>query len=311
MKRCLFTYEPLLPTEKNYSRQGLALLSKKLSSLKVLSLNQDEQLQMARKMVTKISIQGIQPKFSLMLSEKDSGEFISTDKNGRYILKPQVRDYENLPENEDLTMHLAQVSGVQTPWHGLIRCSDESLSYVIRRFDRTAKSKIPVEDFAQVIGASRYTKYDVSMEKVVEAIELHCTYPTLEGFKLFQRVILAFLLGNEDFHLKNISLISTAGKNMLSPIYDFVNSTIALDSPEEEMALSICGKKSGFTKKDFVEGFAVPTLFLPSAKAEKEIQRMLGLIPVWKKLIKNSFLSANMKKKYEDLINARAGRLTD
>lgn len=197
--------------EKNYSLEGLKKLSKKLTHLEIFPYNQPEQIEIARKMIKKISIQGVQPKFSVILSEKEQA-FKEVESNGTYILKPQVRDYPQIPENEDLTMHLVAISGIQIPWHGLVKCSDESLSYVIKRFDRANKEKIPMEDFSQLIVASRDTKYDVSFEKVVETIEEHCTFPTIENFKLFQRVLLAFLLGNEDFHLKNISLYTKSKK---------------------------------------------------------------------------------------------------
>ena len=259
-------------------------------------------------MVKKISIQGVQPKFSVVLQERKES-FREVENNGKFILKPQVQSYKQLPENEDLTMHLVTMTGAKVPWHGLVKCADGSLSYVVKRFDRTAKEKIPIEDFSQLIGASRDTKYDVSFEKVAETIEKHCTYPMIERFKLFQRIILAFLLGNEDFHLKNISLITMDGKVQLSPVYDFVNSTIANPNAEEEMALSIGGKKKNFSRDDLLKNFAENTLFLPSTKIEKETKRLLSFIPAWKKMIDKSFLSDSLKEKYKVLLDARATRL--
>lgn len=259
-------------------------------------------------MIKKISIQGVQPKFSVILSEKEQA-FKEVESNGTCILKPQVRDYPQIPENEDLTMHLVAISGIQIPWHGLVKCSDESLSYVIKRFDRANKEKIPMEDFSQLIGASRDTKYDVSFEKVVETIEEHCTFPTIENFKLFQRVILAFLFGNEDFHLKNISLYTKAKIVQLTPVYDFVNSKIANPHSDEEMALSISDKKKNFTKADFLVYFAQQTLFLPRAKVEKETKRLLSFLPTWIEMIDRSFLSENMKDKYKALLKERTSRL--
>ena len=308
MKRCLFTYEPLKANEENYSLEGLKKLSKKLSYLNIFPYDQQEQLEIAQRMVKKISIQGVQPKFSVVLQERKES-FREVENNGKFILKPQVQSYKQLPENEDLTMHLVTMTGAKVPWHGLVKCADGSLSYVVKRFDRTAKEKIPIEDFSQLIGASRDTKYDVSFEKVAETIEKHCTYPMIERFKLFQRIILAFLLGNEDFHLKNISLITMDGKVQLSPVYDFVNSTIANPNAEEEMALSIGGKKKNFSRDDLLKNFAENTLFLPSTKIEKETKRLLSFIPAWKKMIDKSFLSDSLKEKYKVLLDARATRL--
>lgn len=309
MRRCLFTYEPLKENEENYSLEGLKKLSRRLTHLEIFPYDQSEQIEIAQRMAKKISIQGVQPKFSVALLEKEQS-FKEVDSNGKFILKPQVREYKQLPENEDLTMHLVAMAGIQVPWHGLVKCSDDSLSYVVKRFDRTSKEKIPMEDFSQLIGASRGTKYDVSFEKVVETIEQHCTYPTIENFKLFQRIILAFLLGNEDFHLKNISLITVAGRVQLSPVYDFVNSTIANPNSEEEMALSIGGKKKNLTKEDLLKGFAEDVLFLPRPKVEKETRRLLEFSSSWKEMIDKSFVSIPMKEKYKSLIEKRAARLS-
>lgn len=308
MKRCLFTYEPLKAHEENYSLEGLKKLSKKLTHLNIFPYDQQEQFAIAQRMVKKISIQGVQPKFSVILQDREE-LFKEVEKSGKFILKPQVQTYKQLPENEDLTMHLVTMTGVKAPWHGLLKCADGSLSYVIKRFDRTLKEKVPMEDFSQLIGASRETKYDVSFEKVAETIEDHCTYPTIERFRLFQRVILAFLLGNEDFHLKNISLITVGGKVQLSPVYDFVNSTIANPNAEEEMALSIGGKKKNLNKSDLLKDFAESALFLPAAKIEKETARLLNFIPAWKIMIDKSFLSDSLKEKYKALIDKRASRL--
>jgi len=308
MRRCLFTYEPLKKDEVNYSLESLKKLSKKLTGLNIFPYDQNEQIEIAQRMVKKISIQGVQPKFSVILDEKEQA-FKEIDNNGKYILKPQVQQYKQLPENEDLTMHLVGMTGVKTPWHGLVKCSDDTLSYVIKRFDRVGKDKIPMEDFSQLTGASRDTKYDVSFEKVADTIEQYCTYPTIDFFNLFQRIILAFILGNEDFHLKNISILTVNKKVQLSPVYDFVNSTIANPHAEEEMALSIGGKKKGFTRDDLLVDYAQHYLYLPKAKVEKETQRLISFIPEWNKLIDKSFLDDASKAKYKKLIKERALRL--
>lgn len=306
--KCLFTYEKLLAGEKNYSLKGLKQLSPKLLELKTFSYSQKEQLELARRMVKKISIQGIQPKFSVLLSEAKSA-FLEAENGGRFIMKPQVNEYPELPENEDLTMHLMRIAGVETPWHGLVRCADESVSYVVKRFDRTAKEKIPLEDFSQLTGAARYQKYDMSTEKAIEVIEDFCTYPSIEAGRLYQRIILAFLLGNEDLHLKNLSLITTKGLTRLSPVYDFVNTTLALPAAEEELALSLNGKKKDFSRNDFVKYLAEEHLFITTKKAEHELNRILALVPQFYLYVDRSFLSQLSKQRYKDIISARAKRL--
>lgn len=107
-----------------------------------------------------------------------SSKSLKVDKGGRFILKPPNAAYPELPENEDLTMKLARVAGLETPDQGLVRAKDGKLVYWIRRFDRVGqKGKLAVEDFAQLLGRDRETKYDSSVEQVVGAIDLYCTFP--------------------------------------------------------------------------------------------------------------------------------------
>ena len=149
----------------------------------------------------------MQPKLSAALNVRD-GVFEVVDLGGRYILKPQVERYKHLPENEDVTMRLAATVGIEIPLHGLVYSKDGSLTYFIRRYDRKGqKDKVHVEDFAQLSGASRDTKYDSSMERVADIVEKFCTFPAIEKLKLFKRTVFSFLVGNEDMHLKNFSLI--------------------------------------------------------------------------------------------------------
>jgi serine/threonine-protein kinase HipA len=44
--------------------------------------------------------------------------FKTTERKGRYILKPQFKRWEHVPENEDLTMRLASAVGIEVPVHG-------------------------------------------------------------------------------------------------------------------------------------------------------------------------------------------------
>jgi serine/threonine-protein kinase HipA len=191
MNRCPITYEPC--GELLYSEKGLKLLSPVLKSLSLLNFSAEELRAEAMIRATKMSIQGVQPKLSAVLNIKH-GCFDIVDKNGRFILKPQHHIFPELPQNEDLTMRMASIAGIEVPLHGMVYSKDHSLTYFIRRFDRKGqKDKIAVEDFAQLAGLSRDTKYNYTMEKLVKLIDGFCTFPAVEKAKLFKRVIFNFL----------------------------------------------------------------------------------------------------------------------
>ena len=144
-----------------------------------------------------------------------------------------------MPENEDLTMRMAGVVGIDVPLHGLVYAKDGSLTYFIKRFDRKGRQeKIAVEDFAQLAGKDRDTKYRSTMEAVVKVLDQFCTFPLIEKARLFKLVLFNFLTGNEDSHLKNFSLMRRVPIIELSPAYDLLNTTIVIRA-QEEIALPL------------------------------------------------------------------------
>ncbi len=270
---CPITYELIVGGGK-YSRQGLRLLSRRLQSLQDFAYSAEEQRREAVARAAKMSIQGVQAKLSGRLDLKESS-FVIVDIGGHYILKPQSHMYSELPENEDLTMRLASLVGLEIPLHGLVYSKDNSLTYFIKRFDRLGeKDKLAVEDFAQLLGRTRDTKYDSSMEQVAQVLERFCTFPVLEKTKLFKLTLVNFLTGNEDMHLKNFSLIRREGKIELSPAYDLINTSIALKNPTEELALPLQGKKRNLTRKSFLDYFALKRLSINSRVVDQVLEEI-------------------------------------
>jgi len=308
MKICPITYEKI-SDGSNYSKKGLHQLSPVLKTLNDFPYTEEEQRKEAEFRSSKMSIQGVQPKISAILAIKES-QFKIVDRGGRYILKPQIERFRYLPENEDLTMKLAALVKIEVPLHGLIYSKDGSKTYFIHRYDRKGqKSKIHVEDFAQLSGADRNTKYDSSMEKVAKVIEKYCTFPMLEKLKLFERTLFSFIVGNEDMHLKNFSIIVRNDKIELSPAYDLVNSTIVLRNPKEEMALSIRGKKNKLTRQDLIDYFGRECLQLTNEVCLEVLEKFKNSQIEWRAMIERSFLPEIEKENYLAILSNRMKRL--
>lgn len=305
MSICPITYEMC---KGKYSLKGLKKLSRSLKELRDLPYTASDQVFEAAARAPKMSIQGVQPKLSAILNTRKSG-FEIVDTGGRYILKPQNPQYRHLPENEDLSMRLAAAAGVPAPLHGLLYSKDGSLTYFIRRFDRVGKKKIAVEDFSQLLGLSRDTKYDASMEKVVQVIDRYCTFPAVEKIKLFRLTLVNFLIGNEDMHVKNFSLMTRDGKVELTPAYDILNTTIVLSDPKEEIALPIKGKKRKLDSEILIEYFGRLRLGLNPKIISSILDELDGLYPVWCHLIEKSFLPDGTKREYRSLLEGRRGNL--
>ena len=303
MNYCPITYDAC--GDKKYSVKGLKILSKSLNELEDIPLTQEEQIREAAIRAVKMSIQGVQPKLSARLNVGES-TFNIVDKLGTFILKPQSNIYAELPENEDLTMKLAETVGLEVPVHGMVYSVDGKFTYFIKRFDRYGRDKkYSMEDFAQLAGKTRDTKYDFSMEKVAAIIENYCTFPVIENVKLFKLTLFNFLVGNEDQHLKNFSLITRNHKIELSPVYDLINTTIAIPNPHEEIALPIDGKKKNIKRKILIDYWGKEILGINVKIIVQICSEMENLMHAWQELINKSFLSRDMKEKYSKLIASR------
>ncbi|MBU2500319.1 HipA domain-containing protein [bacterium] len=312
MSRCPITYEDLPDGHPGlYSRAGLRLLSPRLVRLDPLPFDAAEQLQEAAARAVKMSIQGVQPKLSARLDVR-RGRFEVVDTGGRYILKPPSPSYPHLPENEDLTMRLAATAGIEVPVHGLVPGRDGSWTYFIRRFDRAGRGrKLAVEDFAQLSGRDRATKYDSSLEQVAAVIERFATFPLVEFQEFFRRVIFCFLTGGEDMHLKNWSLITRPPRVQLAPAYDLLNSTIVLRDARDESALPLAGKKSNLKREVLVDYLGRERLGLPGPVIDDELENLKTASGRWPQMIRRSFLPKELAEAYVELIEERRCRLWD
>jgi serine/threonine-protein kinase HipA len=308
VSRCLITYDAI-PDDRDYSARGLRRLHSRLSHLDPLPFTNEELIQEVVNRASKMSVQGIQPKLSAVLRVQE-GRFELVDRGGRFILKPPNAGYPELPENEDLTMKLAKVAGLEIPDHGLVRAKDRKLVYWIRRFDRVGqKGKLAVEDFAQLSGKDRETKYESSVEHVIDVIEKYCTFPLVEKKVFFERFLFNYLVGNEDMHLKNYAVITEKEVTRLAPCFDFLNSTIVLKEAREESALPLRGKKSGFTRNLLIKYLAAERLGLTEPVIKGVVRTFQSIWPVWKTWIERSFLSAEAKERYCTVVTARFARI--
>ena len=308
MKICPITLEPA-EGGGLYSRAGLRSVHPRLENLLPLYLTQEEQLREARLRADKMSIQGVQPKLSAVLKPKE-GRFEIVDRGGQFILKPNPPPFEEVPANEALTMTLAEIAGLDVPPHGLVSASDGSWVYFVRRFDRAGRNqRLHQEDFAQLTGAVRDTKYNSSLEQIAKVVETHCTFPAIEKAKLARLLLFCFLTGNEDMHLKNFSLVVRKGVVCLSPAYDLLNTTLVLGNASEESALPLRGKKRKLTRSDWVDYLCRERLRLPTAILDPILHTLDASRDAWVQKIENSYLSAPAKVGYWEILNDRRSRL--
>lgn len=311
MCKCLYCYKELEDGQRDFHPQ----CARKFFGMReapLLEYRHEDLDQLAEQIIrAQTSLTGVQPKLSLNLSKHEGCSRLTiVGLWGDYIFKPQTSMYPQLPENEDLTMHLAEVIKIRVVPHSLIRLADGKLGYITKRIDRTKNGeKIDMEDMCQLTMHPTEYKYKGSHEQIAKVIKQHCDMPKLDLTNYMQVLLFCFVTGNNDMHLKNFSLYRPSNGYQLSPAYDLINVAIANPEDKEELALSLSGKKSNLKLDDFLR--STTTMGVEENVVLHLIENMRKAIPKWKSLIQSSFLSEEMKDRYEQLIISRMNRLQE
>ncbi len=311
MCKCLYCYRELEEGQRDFHPQCARKFFGMLEA-PLLEYRHEDLDQLAEQVIrAQTSLTGVQPKLSLNLSKHEGCcRLTIVGLWGDYIFKPQTEMYPQLPENEDLTMHLAEVIKIRVVPHSLIRMADGKLGYITKRIDRTNKGdKIDMEDMCQLTLHPTEYKYKGSHEQIAKVIKQHCDMPKLDLTNYMQVLLFCFVTGNNDMHLKNFSLYRPSNGYQLTPAYDLINVAIANPEDKEELALSLSGRKSNLKLNDFLR--AATTMGLEENVVLRLIDNMRKAIPKWKSLIHSSFLSEDMKDRYEHLIMSRMNRLQE
>lgn len=267
-----------------------------------------EMKDLARKIVQSQGIMtGVQPKISLGLERTGKERRKLALMMGEFILKPPSQYYREMPETEDLTMHLAEICKIATVPHALIPMKSGELSYITRRIDRSGGLKVHMEDLCQLSELLTEDKYRSSMERVGKLVGQLSMYPGLDLVNLFELTIFNYVTGNNDMHLKNFSLIDNGRGWQLSPAYDLLNVNLVNEKDPEESALSICGKKRKLKKPDFLQ-LAI-AYKLNDAQTRNAFRKILNAEERLIDFINISFLSPGYKTQYIQILKARCREL--
>lgn len=255
----------------------------------------------AQELTGKLSISGVQPKLSVKLDRKNN-TLITIAKGGEYILKPQTQAYPNIPENENCCMNIAEALGISVPEHCILPMKDNSLTYVVKRYDRNKTQKYHQEDFQQIL--EKDDKYAGSVEEICRKLTVISAIPGLDVQLLFEIVVLNFIIGNGDAHFKNYSMITYDDVDWrLAPVYDLVCSKLVIPK-DRDSALTINGKENNLKRKDF------DTLAdynkIPEKVRYEKFNKKFDTIS---RIIKASHLDAEKQERFIEIVKERLNRL--
>ncbi len=186
-----------------------------------------------------------------------------------HILKPAVERFDGVVFNEALCMTLAAATGLSAA--AVETRNVEGIVYlVVDRYDRihrTAPGGEPLlerlhqEDFCQALGIVSEQKYQKeggpSLKQCFALLREISSAPVIDLARLLDAVIYNYLVGNNDAHGKNFSLLyrGTGTENFeirLAPLYDVV-STVYYPELSRDMAMRIGDEYSSekVTAKNF------------------------------------------------------------
>jgi serine/threonine-protein kinase HipA len=213
-----------------------------------------------------VTVPGVQAKLSMSLiketQETSDGRLnVVGALGGGYIFKPPSESYPEMPQNEHLTMRIAEA----------------------------------------------FDKYKSSMERIGKTLGMYSANPLLDKLFFFELALFCFLSGNNDMHLKNFSMIESESGWILSPAYDLLNVTIINPEDDEELALTLEGKKKKIKREHFDrlgEG-----LGLSLKQLNGVYNRFNNNKPKAFYWINDSFLSTKLKKAYKELLEDRFARI--
>ncbi|MGM9860615.1 MAG: HipA domain-containing protein [Muribaculaceae bacterium] len=309
MCKCLFCYKPLINGENNMHR---ACIKKFFgtNSMPLLNYSIEELDRLALQIIkSQTTLTGVQPKLSLHLNEHEGCKRLTiVGLWGDFICKPQTSDFPMLPEVEDLTMHLAELARIDVVPHTLMRMADNSLCYLTHRIDRTdSGEKIAMEDMCQLSERQTEDKYKSSYERIAKVIVKYSSMPKMDITNFFEVVLFSWLTGNNDMHLKNFSLYQHDNEIRLTPAYDLLNASIVNPNDNEELALTLNGRKKKLKKDDFIQ--AGNTMGIETKVISNLFNKYIKLRPKYEEAILNSFLNEELKAQYISLLKERISRL--
>ncbi len=193
-------------------------------------------------LASRASLSGIQPK---LLAVKEGRRFRPArgDELSTYIAKRPSGTLRDIVENEYLTTvanaALLPDDAIVEVEVGTLEGLNDERVLLVKRFDRLrSRTKRHFEEFNQLLGRrSGDDKYEASYEDMAAFLRNTPECMPAEAWRLYRRVLVCFLTGNTDAHLKNFAMFHTASGLTLTPAYDLVAS--ALYPEFNKLALAI------------------------------------------------------------------------
>ncbi|HEV7732725.1 MAG TPA: type II toxin-antitoxin system HipA family toxin [Candidatus Binatia bacterium] len=166
-----------------------------------------------------------------------------------HILKPAIEHFEGTVPNEAFCLLLARQVGLHAV-DVTIGSAEDQQYLVVTRYDRTRSEsgvleRLHQEDFCQALAVPPEQKYQAeggpSIAQCFGLVRSCAARPVVDVLRLLDFVIFNVLIGNNDAHAKNFSLIYGPTGVELAPLYDAL-CTLAYPRLSTRFAMKIGNK---------------------------------------------------------------------
>ena len=199
----------------------------------------------------RLSLAGAQNKLALY---HDGNDFALPlhESPSSHIIKPEPESFPGLVENENYCLRLAHAVGIPCAEAEPLTIGKQGC-LLVRRYDRKRNGehlvRLHQEDFCQALGIPSRLKYQSEggphLVHCFDLIRNASSRPAKDLISLFEAVLFNYLIGNNDAHAKNFSLLYVPSGDRiqveLAPLYDLVCTT-SYAGLSRKMAMKIGSK---------------------------------------------------------------------
>lgn len=297
MSQCPITYEVCSP--EKYSTTGLNKLSRGLKRLDPF-----EDALLCEQPGGDLQLNWSLPwGFGQVRSGREHME--ATQKQGKFILIPPAKQFLQSSENIDLSMRLAAWCTLEVPTHGMIYNRDETLTY----FVEAPAKRVPLIAAGSAIPGLGKPREPETVEGIVALLDHACTFPVVEKYHFFRRLLFSWLIGYQTQSWKDYYLLRQPHKTTLAPPLLFANTQLFYGRQERELGLSMQGIWAGFEAEHFTGYLGREVLGLSPEAVQYVLSVFKKVYGPWRNLVRQSFLSEELKEQYLDVIVGRLSRL--
>ncbi len=202
-------------------------------------------------------IAGVQPK---VLGAVEGARKLSPDlrqqRGSTHILKSSTRAFPFLAANEFICLKVFEMAGLRTPE---VTLSADGELLLVERFDILGEGQhLGFEEAAVLMGENSTTKYQRDYGSMIESLALFVEPQSEDATRrdVSKAVVLNWLLGNGDAHLKNFGVLYHDDLDVrLAPFYDVVSTLPYIPEDVPALALSFEWYSKGWWPREKIEEF--------------------------------------------------------